>query len=106
MAKTKAGTVKETGARAGDALIGMEDMNRNLQIRVHRDQQSGLGGRVEGPFELLHAGDGTYSHFISAFVGDVFNARELVRQVTSRSEAVKCTHVLNRNALRVRTSDE
>jgi hypothetical protein len=83
----------------------MEDMNRNLQIRVDRDQGAGKGGRVEGSFELLDAGAGKYSQYFSEFVGRrCGSAKELIRQIASRPEATKVRHVLNRNALRVTVS--
>lgn len=100
MATSKSGTVKETGAKGRDVLIGMEGMNRNLQIRVHEEQQSGLGGRVEGHFELLHAGNGYYSDAILRLVRpDPYTAEEFISLLQSKTEAAKCSHVLNRNAL-------
>lgn len=106
MGKTKAGTVEETGAGAGDVLVGIEPRNRNLQIRVDADQPAD-GRRVKGSFEVLDAGNGTYSEFIR--VGSYTNAAELireVREVASNPKAAKCRHVLNRNGLRVRAPDE
>jgi hypothetical protein len=100
MAMTKAGTVKETGAKAGDVLIGIEPRNRNLRIRVDRDQTR-EGGRVQGSFELTTAGDGAYSRHITPFAGRSYrSAKELIDQIATRPGAAKVRHVLNRNGLK------
>lgn len=102
MSKAKPGTVKETGAKAGDVLIGIEGSNRNLQIRIHRNQEAGDGGRVKGSFDLLDAGDGAYAEYLSKFIGESFlAASELIESVAGKSGAQKCTHVVNLNMMKV-----
>jgi hypothetical protein len=98
MARTRGGTVKETGAYAGDVLIGMEEMNRNLLIQVHEDQRAGDGKRITGRFDLLRAGDGSYHEYIAEhFRDDPYTADELIRRIRFRDE--DCTHILNKNSL-------
>ncbi len=102
MAKTKPGTVKETGAKAGDILVGVGQVNKNLRIRLHKDQPMGDGGRIVGSFDLVQAGTGTYSSFLEGIVEESFiSANELITRVASKSGAQKCTHIVNRNTLKV-----
>lgn len=105
MSKTKPGTVKETGAKSGDILFGIEKSNNGLKIRIHKNQAPGNGGRIEGDFDLLEAGDGVYASYLHEFVGDAFlSASELIENVARKSGAQKCTHILNRNMMRVSKS--
>lgn len=97
MARTKGGTVKEAGAIARDVLIGMEEMNRNLLIRIHEDQGAD-GKRITGTFDLLHKGNGTYSQYIEDLLRDEpYTADELIELIRARDE--NCTHILNKNSL-------
>ncbi len=102
MGKTPPGTVKETGAKAGDILVGhgSKSLNRGMRIKVHRDQPKGEGGRIVGSFDLLGSGNGTYASYLEEFVGQSFhNAEELLHAIQAKG-AVKATHLLNRNCLR------
>lgn len=104
MSKTPPGTVEETGALPGQTLVGISEqpLNRGLRIKVHR-QQARAGSRIEGSFDLLDAGEGTYSKYLAQHVGESFlNAGELIDAIrTVGGDASDCKHILNRNKLRV-----
>lgn len=102
MASTPSGTVKETGAGAGAVLIGVLPLNRNLRIRVHPAQRAEEGRRVEGSFELLYAGDGTYAGALKELLGqDFISTAEFTAELRSKPGAEKCSHVVNRNTLKL-----
>jgi hypothetical protein len=105
MSKSPSGTVKDSGASAGDILIGIQEeaLNRGLRIKIHKSQEKGHGGRVKGSFDLLDAGTGTYAQYLMEFVGEGFiEARELIEGVRKKGDAaLKCSHILNCNKLRV-----
>lgn len=102
MGRTPPGTVKETGAPAGAVLEGAQPFNAGLRIKVMRGQSSGRGGRIEGAFELLAPGTGRYASHLQPYVGEAFNAaKELIEAVKAQPGGEKCTHILNRNCLRL-----
>ncbi len=105
MSKTPPGTVKETGAGAGQFLIGIEEqpLNQGLRIKIHRPQEPRDGGRVKGSFDLVAEGTGTYAHYLRQYIGESFlSAAELIDQVQEQGgKALDCTHILNCNKLRV-----
>ena len=104
MAKTKMGTVVNTGANSGALLEGMEPRNMALRLKVHQDQDPEKGGRIIGSFDLLEAGNGTYAQYFKPLVGQSFcNAAELIDLVASDPNANKCRHVLNCNGLKLVT---
>jgi hypothetical protein len=104
MSKAPLGTVEETGAEPGQILVGIEEhpLNRGLRIKVHR-RQDRVGNRIEGSFDVLEAGNGTYSKYLAEHVGESFlNAAELIDEVrTAGGDAKDCRHILNRNKLRI-----
>jgi hypothetical protein len=105
MTLPKPGTLLETGAPAGAILTGIDDVNRGLRVRILKQQKSGHSGWIEGAFELLDAGMGTYAIAIRPFVGEQFvNVRELLDRVRAAPGAHKATHLLNGNTLRVESS--
>lgn len=75
---------------------------------MHRAQPDKDGARVVGNLHLLGAGDGPYAKALEEFVDqDFINAGEFIAEVASKPGAQKCTHVVNRNTLRVwKASDE
>ena len=105
MAGTPEGTVKTTGANAGDILVGIAEHpgNPGLRITIHQEQHRRQGGRVRGGFDLLDAGNGTYSPNLQEYEGESFaQARELIELVRANGgEAERCTHIFNCNILRV-----
>jgi hypothetical protein len=105
MGKTPTGTVRDTGAKPGQILIGIAEqpLNRGLRIKVHRSQAKGSGGRITGSFEVLDAGTGKYAHYLNEYVGEPFmEADHLIDSIQKQGGgAVDCTHILNRNKLRV-----
>lgn len=109
MSTTSSQTVKETGAAPGQYLVGVEEqpLNRGLRIKVHK-AQSKDGGRIEGSFDLMAAGTGTYARFLAPHVGDSFiDAAELLDAIRQDGgDALACTHLLNRNNLRVEPKDD
>jgi hypothetical protein len=104
MTKTPRGTVKETGASPGQILVGIreEPLNCGLRIKVHR-RQDPVGARIKGSFDLLDPGTGTYSNYLPQHVGESFlNAADLIDEIrASGGNAIHCTHILNRNRLRI-----
>jgi hypothetical protein len=68
MSKTPKKSVQETGARAGEILIGVFPRNNGLLIRVVRSQTKNdvKGGPIKGEFRVLDSGTGTYAKGISA----------------------------------------
>jgi hypothetical protein len=60
MSETVSGSVKETGADAHEILIGVQPMNQNLLIKIHKRQEPSEdgGGRIVGAFQLLYEGNG------------------------------------------------
>lgn len=100
MGRTKPGTVQFTGARAGSRLIGSSHHNKGILIEVHQDQDK-VGKRVKGDFTLIDAGLGKYAKYLDAFSGQRFDtAAELIDGVRKQG-AIKCTHIVNRNCLKV-----
>ena len=116
MAKAKLGRVHHTGAKAGDILFGEDDLNRNMQIRIHSRQianEKEKGKRIGGKFDLLKAGDGDYSQYLEEFEGQTFEANDLITRIQAAQaldgsldairnpKAKKCMHILNRQELKV-----
>jgi|SRR5262250_3025441 len=105
MSKTSPRTVKETGARAEQFLIGIEEhpLNRGLRIKIHQPQEPGDGGRVKGSFDLVAEGTGTYAQYLRQYIGESFlSAAELINRVRKQGgKALDCTHFLNCHKLRV-----
>lgn len=95
-------TVKDTGAASGQTLIGISEHNRGLRIKLHR-AQGRLGSQIEGDFDLIDAGDGTYSKYLADHVGKSFvNAAELIDAIRAvGGDAKDCRRILNRNKLRI-----
>lgn len=101
MAEHHSRSVKFTGAKCGDCLIGARPLNQELIIKIDNDQEiDGKGGRVLGSFKLLHAGNGDNCQQLEKMVGRNFDsASELVEEVRAISGASKVTHILNRGEL-------
>ncbi|MCX5815309.1 MAG: HNH endonuclease [Proteobacteria bacterium] len=99
--KAKPDTVKHTGAKAGDILVGREKKNQGLRIRVHSSQKE-VGTRIEGGFELLDAGNGDYASSMSEFTGHQFeNARQLIDLIKTKPAGKRCKFILGRDMLRI-----
>ncbi len=103
MSKTPSNTIAKTGARSGDIVLGFHAKgNLGLLIQVFEEQPKNHGGRIRGPFRILHEGSGKYAAGIravmdtSSFFGQ---ADEFIRRVASEDGCSDCTHVLNANAL-------
>ncbi len=97
MGVTKSGTVKETGASAGDVLVGINTLNQGLRVSITKDHKVGHGGRIVGNFKVLSAGTGTYAEHIKNLEGREFeNAKEIVDLVKKMS-GENCSHIVNGN---------
>ena len=105
MSLTKAGTVKETGASANDLLIGVEDCNAGLTIRIHKQQKSGRGGRVIGKFDLIKVGNGYYAHHLKQFEGERFDTAKIFIEEFKPLIGLDNTHIINCNTLAVYKKD-
>lgn len=103
MAKTPTGTVADTGCEPGEVLIGVEEhpLNQGMRIKVHR-RQDAKGARIDGSFELLDAGRGTYRKHLAKHLGEPFlKASDLIDEIrASGADGEDCSHILNRNNLR------
>ena len=83
----------------------MEEVNQGLRLRILKEQKPGSGGRIDGAFELLDAGAGTYATALRPLVGEQFlSVRELLDRIRVEPSANKATHLLNGNALRVESA--
>ena len=108
MSEAQRDSVKFTGANAGDELIGMIGCNRNLRIQIHKKQnkEEEFGGRAKGIFTILDAGDGDYNQYLKNYVGDNFEANDLITllcQQINRDKKLnlKSLQIFNRNILKV-----
>src|SRR6185503_12496844 len=100
MGRTKPGTVQYTGASPRSRLIGSSPHNKGVLIEVVEEQEAN-GHRVRGEFILLDAGQGEYATFLMPLVGTRFDgAADLVAAVRAQG-AIKCTHIVNRNCMKV-----
>ena len=100
MGKTSVGTVKETGANPLQILVGFNELNRGLRIKVY-SKQTPEGGRITGHFDLVSAGDGKYASILKKIDEKRFeNAKELIDKVCALG-GEKCAHILNRNELKI-----
>ena len=103
MSKTPPNTVASTGTQAGDVVVGIHTKgNFGLLIQVSEAQRSGSGGRIRGPFLVLHEGMGKYASGIRAVIesNSFFGkAEDFIRLVSKQDGCRDCTHVLNANAL-------
>jgi hypothetical protein len=98
----KTNLVASTGCEKGDILIGPYKANRDMKIRVSCPQDRGDNLQIEGGFELLEAGTGTYGATMAKFVDRHFeNAQELIELIRQKPEAKKCTFILHKDMLRV-----
>jgi hypothetical protein len=98
---TKANLVESTGCKKGDSLVGAYDVNRDMKIRVFCAQSKG-GGKIEGDFDLLDAGTGTYAAAMAEFVGRHFDsAKELIGLVRKKLGTKEYTYALNKEMLLV-----
>ncbi len=73
-----------------------------IVIRVLNDQPVGEGGRIKGPFELIHWGNGTYSnevlkawHHSQAFA----SVSNFIEALEETSPSTDFRHGLNANGL-------
>src|SRR5688572_7657892 len=103
MSKTPPNTVASTGAEPGEVLMGIHaNSNRGMLVQVFERQRPGHGGKIRGPFRILHDGKGKYASGIvsvidrGAFWGRVDDFLEAVNREPGCKD---CTHVLNANAL-------
>lgn len=105
MSKTTAGKVKETGAKPNQILVGINELNRGLRIKVY-SHQTPEGGRITGQFDLETVGDGKYASFLNMLNEKRFNnAADLIAKVLALG-GENCTHILNRNELKIEDSSE
>jgi hypothetical protein len=103
MSETPPKTVKETGAKANDVLVGIHsNSNPGLLVRVFESQFIGNGGRIRGAFRILAEGNGKYSEGIRAVIenNSIFEkASDFIKLVSAEDGCSDCTHILNANAL-------
>lgn len=92
----KSHTVQFTGCPANSLLEGAFDSNQGMLIRVIEEQppSPNYAGKINGRFELLKAGNGKYSGFLTKLEGQEFSANELVRKVMTLG-GEKCTYIVH-----------
>lgn len=100
MGKTKDGTVQSTGAPAGAILIGASHHNKGLLLQVEAEQPMD-GKRIDGAFTILAEGQGEYRGFLEKALNNRFNSAAELIAAARTSGAVKCTHIVNRNCLKI-----
>src|SRR5438132_5766552 len=91
--------VHATGAAAGSVLKGISPHNKDLRLRVYRDQPKSDGGPIQGIFQLLHPGDNKYAAILDGFLGRDLTAAELL--LALRRDYPQCVSVVNASALAV-----
>lgn len=103
MSKTPINSLSNTGCDSDDVLLGIHPQsNSGMLLHVFEPQLKGVGGRIRGPFRILHSGNGKYSSGIrsvidrNSFFG---SASEFVQLVAQQNGCGDCTHILNANAL-------
>ena len=99
-------TVKDTGAYAGDLLIGAQDANAGLLIRIHTAQKGGRGGRIIGAFELLDGGDGPYAGHLKKLENKRFDSAADLIEKLAPFIRISNMHILNCNMLAVYTGED
>jgi hypothetical protein len=80
-------------------LKGVGPHNRDLLLKVYREQPKSDGGPIQGAFQLLNAGDNKYSAILDGFLGWDLTAEELLLAI--RQEYPQCVSVVNASALAV-----
>lgn len=103
------GLLKEIGAKVGDILVGVKDLNRGLRIRIDRDQRADKNdnSQIRGGFHLISTGIGDYAALMSEFENQWFsNAGELIDRIRAKQEPTqrRCTYILHRDLLGVEMS--
>jgi len=88
-----------TGAAPGAILTGLVRSNEGLRIRVTQPQTSHDWGPINGPFELLSAGQNMHSAALTPLVGQMLNAGQLLE--ICRRQHPNCISIVNANILRV-----
>src|SRR2546425_11661230 len=107
MSSPKTGTVLQTGAPAGAILTGAEDVNRDLRVRILKEQKPGHGGWIKGAFELLDAGIGAHANALRPLVGEQFvKVRELLDRIHAEPSAGKAKWVFKGNMLSLEARSE
>jgi hypothetical protein len=102
MSATPPKSVKETGARADDLLVGITPRNMGLVVRIYNGQEPGEGGRIVGAFEIIHWGEGTYSMDLlqaSRQQSGYGSVGELIDVLSAETGKTDFTHGLNANGL-------
>jgi hypothetical protein len=95
----KPATVHATGAPAGSVLTGTVAWNQGLRLRVAQTQPRSIGGPIEGPFDILDAGDGKHAGALRPLLGRATDAAEVLRVI--RRQFPQCVNVVNANILMV-----
>ncbi|HZU35673.1 MAG TPA: hypothetical protein VFA18_07190 [Gemmataceae bacterium] len=91
-------SVSRTGAEAGAVLEGMVKSNAGMRIRIHQRQARRDWGPIEGPFEILEAGDNIHAETLAELVGQRVDAVTLL-QLTRRQHP-NCINIVNANIVR------
>ena len=96
------GTVRDTGAEAGDVLVGQLPAHRGMRIQIAQDEPGGgertrlqLKSLLASPFRLLDAGVTGFEEF--GFVGKAFASGADFKEVlvANSSKQWKCVAVEN-----------
>ncbi len=100
---TDPNAVMNTGAVAGDILIGYKRMNMGLKIQIHEDiNPTPSGSAIAVSFTVMESGNGYWSEFIKPFVGQRFTyAGEMLDRIKDMPGGGSITHILNLNSLQV-----
>jgi hypothetical protein len=90
-------SVGRQGADPDSILCGVGEHNRGLRLRVLVAQPRGNEGPLEGQFVLLDAGQNRHTETLTALVGQVTDAHEVLTLI--RKKHPNCVSVVNANSL-------
>ena len=102
----KLGLLREIGAKAGEIIVGVKQVNMGLRIRADCDQRPDKENnkKIVGSFHLINAGSGDYAALMSEFEGRLFrDAGELIDLIRAKQDPTQktCTYILHRDLLGV-----
>lgn len=103
MGKTSPGTVNDTGAEPNQILVGFNNLNRGMRIKVHAHQGK-EGGRITGHFDLESCGDGKFASYLNKLNEKSFDSANSFIDKVRALGGEDCTHILNRNELKIEES--
>ncbi|HZU35645.1 MAG TPA: hypothetical protein VFA18_07050 [Gemmataceae bacterium] len=97
--QNKPQAVSDSGAGAGNVLLGCGPNNQGLRVQVEEAQTKGHSGPIRGRFVILDAGANVHTEQLAKLLHRTTNADEVVVQI--RLHHPGCVNVVNANGLTV-----